>query len=218
MAVVALLAAERHRRLTGDGQLVRLALKDVALAMLGHLGKIAEVMVNDGDRPKDGNYLYGAFGRDFGTLDGKRLMVVGLTKNQWKSLVEATGLAEELDQLAKRLRLDFDKEGDRFRARREIARIFEPWFATRMLAEVRRVFDQPRRHLGALPDGARDDRARPRLLVAEPDVRDAGAAGHRHLSDAGLAAGLQPRSAGCRRSARRCWASTPTRSCWATSA
>ena len=142
MSVVALLAAERHRRLTGNGQLVRLALKDVALAMLGHLGKIAEVMVNDGDRPKDGNYLYGAFGRDFGTLDGKRLMVVGLTKNQWKNLVDATGLAGELDQLAKRLRLDFGKEGDRFRARREIARIFEPWFATRMLAEVRRIFDQ----------------------------------------------------------------------------
>lgn len=142
MSVVALLAAERHRRLTGAGQLVRLALKDVALAMLGHLGKIAEVMVNDGDRPKDGNYLYGAFGRDFGTLDGKRLMVVGLSKNQWKSLVDATGLADELEQLAKRLRLDFAKEGDRFRARREIARIFEPWFATRMLAEVRQIFDQ----------------------------------------------------------------------------
>ena len=142
MSVVALLAAERHRRLTGSGQLVRLALKDVALAMLGHLGKIAEVTVNDSDRPKDGNYLYGAFGRDFGTLDGKRLMIVGLTKNQWKSLVEATGLDEELDQLAKRLRLNFHKEGDRFRARREIARIFEPWFATRMLAEVRRVFDR----------------------------------------------------------------------------
>jgi len=141
MSVVGLLAAERHRRLTGEGQLVRLALKDVALAMLGHLGKIAEVMVNDSDRPKDGNYLYGAFGRDFGTLDGKRLMIVGLTKNQWKSLVAATGLDEELGVLAKRLRLDFRKEGDRFRARREIARIFEPWFATRMLAEVRSVFN-----------------------------------------------------------------------------
>ena len=141
MSVVGLLAAERHRRLTGAGQLVRLALKDVALAMLGHLGKIAEVMVNDSDRPKDGNYLYGAFGRDFGTLDGKRLMIVGLTKNQWKSLVAATGLDEELGVLAKRLRLDFRKEGDRFRARREIARIFEPWFATRMLAEVRSVFN-----------------------------------------------------------------------------
>jgi 2-methylfumaryl-CoA isomerase len=142
MAVVGLLAAERHRRRTGEGQLVKIALKDVALAMLSHLGKIAEVMVNDGDRPKDGNYLYGAFGRDFGTLDGKRLMVVGLTRNQWQSLVAATGLEEELLVLAKRLRLDFRKEGDRFRARREIARIFEPWFATRMLSEVRRLFDQ----------------------------------------------------------------------------
>lgn len=142
MAMVGLLAAERHRRLTGEGQLVRLALKDVALAMLGNLGKIAEVMVNDTDRPKDGNYLYGAFGRDFGSLDGKRLMVVGLTHGQWKALVEATGLEQELDLLAARLRLNFKKEGDRFRARREIARVFEPWFATRMLQEIRRTFDQ----------------------------------------------------------------------------
>jgi 2-methylfumaryl-CoA isomerase len=142
MAMVGLLAAERHRRLTGEGQLVRLALKDVALAMLGNLGKIAEVMVNDTDRPKDGNYLYGAFGRDFGSLDGKRLMVVGLTHGQWKALVEATGLQQELDLLAARLRLNFHKEGDRFRARREIARVFEPWFATRMLQEIRRTFEQ----------------------------------------------------------------------------
>ncbi|MBK8907883.1 MAG: 2-methylfumaryl-CoA isomerase [Rhodospirillales bacterium] len=141
MAAVGLLAAERHRRRTGAGQLVKIALKDVALAMLSHLGKIAEVMVNDADRPKDGNYLYGAFGRDFGTLDGKRLMVVGLTRNQWASLVKATELGDELDALGKRLRLDFATEGNRFRARREIARIFEPWFATRLLGEVRRIFD-----------------------------------------------------------------------------
>jgi len=142
MAALGLLAAERHRRLTGEEQLVRIALKDVALAMLGNLGKIAEVTINDADRPKDGNYLYGAFGRDFGTLDGKRLMVVGLTRSQWTNLVQATSLAEELETLAKRLRLDFDKEGDRFRARREIARIFEPWFASRMLAEIRRIFEK----------------------------------------------------------------------------
>jgi hypothetical protein len=36
--------AERHRDRTGFGQLVTLALKDVGLAMLGHLGMIAEVM------------------------------------------------------------------------------------------------------------------------------------------------------------------------------
>ena len=142
MAMVGLLAAERHRRLTGKGQLVTLALKDVALAMLGNMGKIAEVMVNDSDRPKDGNYLYGAFGRDFGTLDGKRLMVVGLTKGQWGALVKATDLGEELDALARRLHLNLKDEGNRFRARRQIARVFEPWFATRMLAEVRQIFDQ----------------------------------------------------------------------------
>ncbi len=142
MAAMGLLAAERHRRLTGRGQLVKLALKDVALAMVANLGILAEVTVNDIDRPRDGNYLYGAFGRDFGTLDGKRLMVVGLTKSQWSSLVRVTGLGDQLDECAKRLGLDFSKEGDRYRGRREIARIFEPWFATRMLAEIRHVFNE----------------------------------------------------------------------------
>ena len=142
MAMVGLLAAERHRRRTGEGQLVKIALKDVALAMLGNLGKIAEVMINDGDRPKDGNYLYGAYGRDFGTLDGKRLMVVGLTKSQWSSLCKATGLGEEFDALGKRLGLDLNQEGNRYRARRQISKILEPWFETRMKSEIRRVFDE----------------------------------------------------------------------------
>ncbi len=142
MALVGLLAAERHRRLTGEGQLVRLALKDVALAMLGNLGKIAEVMVNDADRPKDGNYLYGAYGRDFGTLDGKRLMVVALTKGQWASLRKATGLGDQLDALGERLGLDLDEEGNRYRARRQISKILEPWFETRMKAEIRKIFDK----------------------------------------------------------------------------
>lgn len=142
LAAASLLAAERHRRRTGEGQLVKIALKDVALAMLGNLGKIAEVTINDADRPKDGNYLYGAFGRDFETLDAKRLMVVALTRAQWNSLRAATGLGEELDALGRRLGLDLSKEGDRYRARREITRILDPWFSTRMLAEIRRIFTE----------------------------------------------------------------------------
>ena len=43
MAAVGVLAAERHRRLTGEGQYVKLALLDVALATLGHMGFIGEV-------------------------------------------------------------------------------------------------------------------------------------------------------------------------------
>jgi len=40
-----MLAAERHRRATGHGQLARLSLADVALWMVGNLGHIAEVEV-----------------------------------------------------------------------------------------------------------------------------------------------------------------------------
>lgn len=144
MTLVALLAAERHRRLNGEGQLVKLALKDVALAMLGNLGTLAEVTVNDVDRSKDGNYLYGAYGRDFGTLDDKRVMVVGLTPSQWSNLCKATGLGEDLDALANKLGLNFQNEGDRFRARRQISQVLEPWFRTRSLSEVRQVLDDHR--------------------------------------------------------------------------
>ncbi len=142
MTSLGLLAAERQRRLTGEGQLVKLALKDVALAMLGNLGYLAEVMINDVDRSKDGNYLYGGYGRDFGTLDDKRLMVVGLTPSQWANLRKASNLGEDLDALAKKLGLDFSKEGDRFRGRRQISEVLEPWFRTRTLAEVRKVLDK----------------------------------------------------------------------------
>jgi 2-methylfumaryl-CoA isomerase len=136
MIAVGILAAERHRRLSGEGQLVRLALKDVALAMLGNFGMLAEVMVNDSDRPRQGNYLYGAFGRDFETLDGKRLMVVGLTDMQWQCLTKATGLQEAIAALGTRLGLDLEDEGNRFRARQQIAALMEPWFHARTLAEA----------------------------------------------------------------------------------
>jgi 2-methylfumaryl-CoA isomerase len=144
MAAVGLLAAERHRRNTEEGQLVRIALADVALAMIGNLGKIAEVMINDQDRPKDGNYLYGAFGRDFETLEGQRVMVVALTDSQWKSLVRATGMEPVFGELEKRSGLDLRQAGNRYRVRREIAKTLEPWFHARMLGEVREIFDKNR--------------------------------------------------------------------------
>ncbi|MFV9503800.1 MAG: CoA transferase [Oscillochloridaceae bacterium umkhey_bin13] len=144
LIAVGLLAAERHRRLTGTGQLVTLSLKDVGLAMLANFGLLAEVMVNDSDRPRYGNYLYGAFGRDFTTLDGKRMMVVGLTALQWTCLRKATGLEAELDALGVRLGLDLNTEGDRFKARQAIAALLEPWFAARTLAEVSDLFTHHR--------------------------------------------------------------------------
>jgi 2-methylfumaryl-CoA isomerase len=105
--------------------LVKVALADVAMAMLGNLGKIAEVMINDSDRPKDGNYLYGAFGRDFETLDGKRLMVVALTTGQWTNLCDATEFGPAFNELGTRMGLDLSEAGNRFRLRRELAKILE---------------------------------------------------------------------------------------------
>lgn len=141
LATAGMLAAERHRRLTGDGQLVRIALSDVALAMVGNLGKIAEAQINQRERPKDGNYLYGAFGRDFITKDDRRIMIVALTLRQWKNLVKATGLGEAFDLCGKMLELDMTKEGDRFKAREVIGAILKPWTIARTLDEIGEIFD-----------------------------------------------------------------------------
>lgn len=136
-----LLAAERHRRKTGQGQLVKLALADVALATMGHLGYLAEAQLQ-GEREACGNYLFGAYGKDFATADGQRVMVVGLTGNQWSALRKATGLGAELDRLGERLGLDLNAEGNRFRAREEISALFAPWFGARDFAQVRAALDE----------------------------------------------------------------------------
>jgi 2-methylfumaryl-CoA isomerase len=144
MLAVAMLAAERHRSRTGVGQLVTLALKDVGLALLGHLGLIGEVMVNNDERARYGNYLYGAFGRDFVTKDGERVMVVGLTEMQWSTLMKATGLGTECEALAAARNMSITDEGDRFRLRVEIAALLEPWCAQRTFHEISATFTASR--------------------------------------------------------------------------
>src|ERR1019366_4422120 len=68
LAALGLLAADRHRERHGAGQLVEVALSDVAFAVVGHLGRVAQAKVHARDSPRrDGNYLYGAFGHDFVT-------------------------------------------------------------------------------------------------------------------------------------------------------
>ncbi len=142
MVAMGLLAAERHRLKTGQGQIVEIALKDVAAAMLGHLGIIGEVAVNGFDRPKYGNSLYGAYGQDFVCADGRRVMVIGLTDRQWRGLVRVTGTGEAMAALGERLGLDLREEGNRFRARDEITAILAPWFAARQVADFGAAFDE----------------------------------------------------------------------------
>src|SRR5260370_36234166 len=98
LASTGILAGERHRRTTGDGQLVELSLADVGLAVAGHLGFIGEAVLGDEPRGRFGNHVYGTFGRDFVTRDGRRVMVLALTPRQWRRLAEATGMSGEVRQ------------------------------------------------------------------------------------------------------------------------
>lgn len=141
LAAFGMLAGERHRERTGHGQLIRLALSDVAFAMVGNLGRIAEAQLGGRDQPKDGNYLYGAFGHDFETRDGRRVMVIALTARQWRALLDVTGIEEACRSIEQATGHDLSTETGRFEARDLIAALLRPWFASRDLATVREQFE-----------------------------------------------------------------------------
>lgn len=141
-AAVGLLAAERHRGRTGEGQFISLPLSDVAFAMTANLGHVAEYQINGEVRARSGNDLYGAFGRDFVTRDSKRIIVVAITLKQWQVLLEATGLGAEVAAIEKARGLDFRREGDRFVGREALFPLFERWIAARDLADMAPAFER----------------------------------------------------------------------------
>jgi len=143
-AAFALLAAIDRRRRTGKGCELKLALSDVAFAAVSHLGVMAEAELLRRERPSIGNYVYGAFGRDFGTADARRVMVAGISAGQWQALLKACDAEAAMAQLEARLGLEFTREADRYEAREQIAAIIADWCAARPLAEIARTFDRHR--------------------------------------------------------------------------
>ncbi|RYY43279.1 MAG: carnitine dehydratase, partial [Sphingomonadales bacterium] len=95
-AAFAMLAAIQHRAATGMGQEVRIPLADVAIGTVANLGMLAETVMEGHDRPRLGNTVYGAFGRDFVTRDGARLMLMAITSRQWSGMVEVLGIGQEI--------------------------------------------------------------------------------------------------------------------------
>jgi 2-methylfumaryl-CoA isomerase len=137
---IGLLAAERYRSRHGVGQRVDIALSDVAYAAMSALGFIAEAELGT-ERPRIGNDIYGTYGRDFVTADGRRLMVVGITLRQWRALVSATSIQAPLEALERRLGLNFSREEARYAARKEIGDILGTWFAAHNAHETRSALD-----------------------------------------------------------------------------
>jgi 2-methylfumaryl-CoA isomerase len=141
MLATGLIAAELHRSRTKEGQLLRLSLADVALSTASSLGFIAEAQLAPDARGRYGNHLYGSYSRDFRTADRRHLIVVALTPRQWKAVVDATGLADEMARLEAERGLDLRREGDRFEARGGIGALLQRWIGGRTYAEVREAFD-----------------------------------------------------------------------------
>lgn len=172
MLALAVLAAERHWRLTGQGQHVKLALSDVAMATAANLGYLADVELNGTRRRADGNFLYGAYGDSFATADGRHVMVVAITDRQWTALLRATGLQESLPKAADALGHRLDSEDGRYAARELISTALRPWFAQRTLADVAAAFGDRALLWGPYRDFAQ-------MLAEDPRVSEANPMFHR---------------------------------------
>jgi 2-methylfumaryl-CoA isomerase len=138
----AAVSALLRRKLTGQGAEIRLPLSDIAVASLSHIGNVAEVLAAGGDRPRMGNDLYGAFGRDFLCGDGVRLMVVAITPKQWSGLVKTLGLEEAVAAVEASTGANFARdEAARFTHRAQLFALFEAAMATKPSGELGVAFD-----------------------------------------------------------------------------
>ena len=142
MAATGILAAERQRSRTGCGNLVKLALSDIGIWVASALGHIAEASLLDKNRTADGNHIYGAFGHDFLTLDGKRIMLTALTKAQWRRLKIAVEITKPVIEFENDKNLNLDNEGDRYIARDNIVAMIEPWVASRDYSNVKNILEK----------------------------------------------------------------------------
>jgi 2-methylfumaryl-CoA isomerase len=133
---MALLAAERHRRLTGQGQRIVLPLQDMALAATSALGYLGEAAVNEDDRPRLGNEIFGTFGRDFRTKDGRYVMICIFSDRHVDALAAAGGFAAAFAAIEKKTGVDLKTDAGRWTARAELCAVIEPWVATRSAGEV----------------------------------------------------------------------------------
>jgi 2-methylfumaryl-CoA isomerase len=137
-----LVSALLARMRTGQGREIRAPLSDIGAATMANLGFTAEAMLAGHQRPRMGNDIFGAFGRDFTTRDGQTLMLLAITPKQWSKALEALGLAADVAALESELGVSFaTDEGERFTHRARLYPLFERAFAQRTAAELAPAFD-----------------------------------------------------------------------------
>ena len=200
------------RAQTGEGQLIQLALSDVAFAMVGNLGRIAEAQLGAQDQPQ-----------------GRQLPLRRVRPRlRDRRRPPRDGRRADRPPVARARRGDRDRSrvrqhrgGHRPRPRHRdrplsrrrdlIAAILRPWFAARTLAQVREAFAGTGVSWGPYQTFRQLVEEDPRCSPANPMFQE--------VEHPGVGRYLTPGSpldfsaaSGCRSAARRCWASTPTRS------
>jgi 2-methylfumaryl-CoA isomerase len=137
-----LVSALLARRRDGRGREIRVPLSDVGAATMANLGFMAEALFTGHQRARMGNELYGAFGRDFVTKDGQRLMLLAVTPRQWAKSLDALGIAAEVAAVEAELGVSFAAdEGLRFTHRARLYPLFEQAFARKTAAELTPALD-----------------------------------------------------------------------------
>jgi 2-methylfumaryl-CoA isomerase len=168
----AMVAALLDRMRTGRGREIQASLSNIAAATMANLGFTAETMQTGRQRPKMGNDLFGAFGRDFTTQDGEKLMILAITPRQWAKAMEALGVGPQVAAVEAELGVSFaTDESLRFIHRDRLNPIFERAFAAKPAAEITPAFDAGGVTWGAYQtlEAALDD---PRLYKDNPAFQD----------------------------------------------
>ncbi|MBX9858099.1 MAG: CoA transferase [Sphingomonas sp.] len=141
-AAFAMLAAIQHRQATGFGQEVRIPLSDVAIGTVANLGSIAEMRHTGANRERLGNAVFGAFGKDFVTRDGVRVMVMAITPRQWAGLIAVLDMAADVAAIEQARGVSFAQdEGLRFQHRDALFPLVAGKIAARDYAELKTQFD-----------------------------------------------------------------------------
>jgi 2-methylfumaryl-CoA isomerase len=164
----ALVSALMARMKGRGGREIRAPLSDIGAATMANLGFAAETLLSGHQRPRMGNDIFGAFGRDFTTRDGEKLMLLAITPKQWSKALEALGIVSEVAALETELGVSFAlDEGLRFTHRARLYPLFERAFAARSAAELTPAFDAGGVTWGAYQtlDAALND---PRLFKDNP--------------------------------------------------
>ena len=145
-----------HRKETGVGQLVEVALMDVATSMVTAYGVVPECEVNHIVRPPLGGHAYGCYAGTFRTKDGW-IFISALNDGIWKRFLRVIGREDLLSD--PRMKDDYS----RYIHREEINPAVEAWTTVKTSTEAMQLLRN-----GRVPCG---EIKQPDALAHNPQVK-----------------------------------------------